>query len=275
MPCGRPKRSVISYEMECASAVFVLENASPAYKSGERHFRAQRAVARDAASIAEDVASTSRAAATAWLSEMGLAFTFQMDSSACDSASSPLCSVTGAGSVSISSGSITAASGQVCGRCSEYLLLAARSQIVAHGVTSLPVPAVVGTAISGLTSCGVNATAGCQQVDQFLKSLAFGADHQRLGGVDRAAAADGDEQHRSPHARARTLRTSLAATARRDSVRSDPRHPATRADQRTQPVDQAELAGLRKRHQHDRATVQASDGNELTLPRPAVIATGL
>ncbi len=80
------------------------------------------------------------------MSDTGLALTFQIDSSACDSASSPAASVGPAGSETVSSGSTMAAAGQVSGRNSEYLRCAARSQIVAHGVTSLPVPAVVGTA---------------------------------------------------------------------------------------------------------------------------------
>ena len=81
---------------------------------------------------------------------------FQIDSSACESASSPAASVGPAGSESVSSGSTSAASGQVSGRCSEYFLPAARCHTVAQPVTSLPVPEVVGTAISVLTRCGVN-----------------------------------------------------------------------------------------------------------------------
>jgi len=100
---------------------------------------------------------TVRAAATAWVSETGLALTFQIDSSACDSASRPAASVGPAGSERASSGSTIAASGHVSRRCSEYFWPASRSQIVAHGVTSLPVPAVVGTAISGRTRWGANA----------------------------------------------------------------------------------------------------------------------
>ncbi len=119
--------------------------------------RARSAQIARLASSAGSVARTSRAAATAKTSETGLALTFQIASSACDSASSALCRVTPRGSVSISCGSTSAASGQVSRRCSECFLPAARSQIVAHGVTSLPVPAVVGTAISALTRCGVKA----------------------------------------------------------------------------------------------------------------------
>ncbi len=49
-----------------------------------------------------------------------------------------------------------AVSGQVSGKCNECFLPASRSHIVAHGVTSLPVPAVVGTAINVFTRCGLN-----------------------------------------------------------------------------------------------------------------------
>ncbi|MCY1504170.1 hypothetical protein D9M68_383270 [compost metagenome] len=96
----------------------------------------------------------SRTAETAKVSETGLAFTFQIASSACDSASSPVDTVVPAGTESMSSGSTMAASGQVASRCSEYFFWLPASQMVAHGVTSLPVPAVVGTAISGLTLAG-------------------------------------------------------------------------------------------------------------------------
>ena len=78
-------------------------------------------------------ASTSRAAATACLSEIGLALMFQIDSSACESASSPAASVGPAGSESVSSGSTIAASGQVSARCSEYFSARqARFQTVAQ-----------------------------------------------------------------------------------------------------------------------------------------------
>ena len=104
------------------------------------------------------MAITSRAAATACVSEIGFEFTFQIDSSECESASRPAASVGPAGSETVSSGSTTAASGQVSFRCSEYFFITpgVRSQTVAHGVTSLPVPAVVGTAMSGFTRAGVN-----------------------------------------------------------------------------------------------------------------------
>ena len=54
----------------------------------ERHARAQRRGRPGRSSSSGSVAITSRAAATAKVSEIGLAFTFQIDSSACDSASS-------------------------------------------------------------------------------------------------------------------------------------------------------------------------------------------
>jgi hypothetical protein len=142
--------------MECASAVLVLENAMPAFKAAS----AMRPRSSRLPSSRIRRGSTSRMSFTAEIanaSEIGLALTFQIDSSACDKASSPLCSVTAGGSESISSGSMRAALGQVCGRCSEYFFWLSRSQMVAQGVTSLPVPAVVGTAIKALTACGVKA----------------------------------------------------------------------------------------------------------------------
>ncbi|MNN57004.1 hypothetical protein D3C81_1719670 [compost metagenome] len=88
------------------------------------------------------------------VSESGLALMFQIDSSACDRASSPVETVTLAGTVSINCGSMMATLGQVQSRCREYFLWLAASQIVAQGVTSLPVPAVVGAAISCLLRTG-------------------------------------------------------------------------------------------------------------------------
>src|SRR5262245_49410030 len=106
-----------------------------------------------------NVAMTARAAWTASVSETGLLCTFQIDSSECESASSALMRVTAAGAESVSSGSTSAASGHDSSTFSEYFFGAAelRSQSVAQGVASLPVPAVVGTAING----NARATCGC------------------------------------------------------------------------------------------------------------------
>ena len=60
-------------------------------------------------------------------------------------------------------------------------------------VTSLPVPEVVGTAISVLTRCGVKGLPVASSGDQGVELAALGADHQRLGGVEGAAAADRDD----------------------------------------------------------------------------------
>ena len=78
-------------------------------------------------------ASIARAAATASISDTGLAFTFQIASRLCDSASSALCSVTAGGNDSVSSGSTIAASAHVSFKCSEYFFCrpGAASQIVA------------------------------------------------------------------------------------------------------------------------------------------------
>ncbi|MNJ53845.1 hypothetical protein D3C77_492570 [compost metagenome] len=99
----------------------------------------------------------SRIAEIAKLSETGLALIFQIDSRACDKASKPVETVTPAGTVNISSGSIIATFGQVQSRCREYFFWLPLSQIVAHGVTSLPVPAVVGAAIRALLRAGSKA----------------------------------------------------------------------------------------------------------------------
>ena len=84
--------------------------------------------------------------------------------------------------------------GHVSGRCSEYFLPAARCQTVAQPVTSLPVPDVVGTAISVLARCGLKGLPVASRATSASNSPLFGADHERLGGVERAAAAaDGDD----------------------------------------------------------------------------------
>src|SRR6185369_14230190 len=85
------------------------------------------------------VAITPRAASTARVSETGLWFTFQIDSSECESASSALLRRTLSGAESVSDGSTTACSGHDCSTCSEYFFGApeVRSHSVAHGVTSL------------------------------------------------------------------------------------------------------------------------------------------
>ncbi len=62
-----------------------------------------------------------RAALTARLADTGLRCTFQSDSSACDSASSPLASVAAWGRLSMRSASTMAACGQVHGNCSDSL----------------------------------------------------------------------------------------------------------------------------------------------------------
>ncbi len=64
MPCGSPWRSVISYEIECASAVLVLENASPAFSAASA-MRARSSGSDGASSNSGSVAITSCAAAMA------------------------------------------------------------------------------------------------------------------------------------------------------------------------------------------------------------------
>lgn len=85
-----------------------------------------------------------------------------------------------------------AASGQVQCWCSECLRPAAWSQIVAQGVTSLPVPAVVGMAISALWPAA-GGPALLQGLQQFAETPRGRGAHQRLGRVDGAAAAQGHD----------------------------------------------------------------------------------
>ena len=118
----------------------------------------RRSSRRGARISAGRVATMVRTALAARLDDTGLRCTFHSDSSACDSASRPLASVAPAGRLTISAGSTIEASGQVHGRCSECLRERPASHSVAQGVTSLPVPAVVGIAISA--RCGPSAGSG-------------------------------------------------------------------------------------------------------------------
>ena len=85
MPCGRPWCIVMSYEIEWASAVRVFENARPAVRAANASRLRSSRSPRFFISFGSD-SSTSRAACTACRSETGLALTFQIDSSACESA---------------------------------------------------------------------------------------------------------------------------------------------------------------------------------------------
>jgi hypothetical protein len=117
-----------------------------------------------------------RAALTARLADTGLRCTFHSDSSACDSASSPLASVAACGRLSIRSASTMAASGQVHGSCSDSLRARAWSHTVAQGVTSLPVPAVVGMASSWRCRRGRRrGVRAFEQGQQFAETPARGA----------------------------------------------------------------------------------------------------
>ncbi|MNL14884.1 hypothetical protein D3C87_1358450 [compost metagenome] len=98
----------------------MLENATPA--SAAATATRERKTLLDGSRISKGrAASTWRAADTARLADTGLRWMFHSDSKAWDSASRPLARVVPGGRLSISEGSIKAASGQVQGRCSEYL----------------------------------------------------------------------------------------------------------------------------------------------------------
>src|SRR5690606_13578010 len=139
--------------MECASAVLVLEKAIPAFRAAKAMRERSSLLVRSCTSWGRHSRMSSMAD-MAKVSEIGLALTFQIDSKAWDSASRPVEMVTASGTVSISSGSMIAAVGQVQCRGKEYLRCWAEFQRVAQGVTSLPVPAVVGAAIRLLQYAG-------------------------------------------------------------------------------------------------------------------------
>ena len=132
-------------------------------------------------------------ASTAWLSDTGLALMFQIDSSACDSASRPAARVGPAGSESVSSGSTQRRLGPGLGQVQRVLLaggavpdrrpagdLAAGARGRGHGDQRLD-------------AMRRERLAGGEQRHQGVELAALGADHQRLGGVEGAAAADRDD----------------------------------------------------------------------------------
>ena len=206
MPCGRPWWIVMSYEIEWASAVRVFENARPAVSAASA-MRRRSSMSRRFFISAGSVASTSRAAVTAWLSDTGFALTFQIDSSACDSASRPRRQRTARRAATASApGRRSPPRARSRGRCSEYFLPAARCQTVAQ-------PRHLAAGARGrrhgdqrLDAVRRERLAGREQRDQRVELAALGADHQRLGGVEGAAAADRDDAPRSPGARARSAR---------------------------------------------------------------------
>src|SRR2546423_335554 len=80
---------------------------------------------------------------------MGLAFRFQYASIAWEQASIPVVAVKRGGRVRVRVGSSRAHVGYIPGPSSEYFFFSSRSHMVAQRVTSLPVPAVVGTITVG------------------------------------------------------------------------------------------------------------------------------
>src|SRR6218665_2300642 len=108
--------------MECARAVLVLENARPAFIAASAMAERKLWLPRSLASRGRQC-MMSLAAEMANTSETGLALTFQIDSSACDSASSPVEMVMFRGRLDIRSGSTIAALGQVQSRCKEYFFV--------------------------------------------------------------------------------------------------------------------------------------------------------
>ena len=78
---------------------------------------------------------------------------------ACESASMPECAVTTGGAPTVSSGSQIAWRGIRCGLATPIFMSVAGSVMTATGVASEPVPAVVGSAISGTIGPGTELTA--------------------------------------------------------------------------------------------------------------------
>src|SRR3954469_14914072 len=80
------------------------------------------------------------------------------DSIACESASMPECAVTTGGAPTLSTGSQIATRGIRNGEATPIFISVVGSVITDTGVASEPVPAVVGSAISGRTGPGTELT---------------------------------------------------------------------------------------------------------------------
>ena len=122
------------------------------------------------------LSNTNCSASSAYNSEVSLALMLQMDSMAWHSASRPEWAVTSAGRFSVNRQSSTACVGRICGLATEYFTPS--SYTTAKCVASLPVPAVVGTAMSGrpgMAGPGLRRTtsaAGAGWAERWLMSLA-------------------------------------------------------------------------------------------------------
>jgi hypothetical protein len=82
----------------------------------------------------------------------------QKASMQCASASAPVCAVSTGGAPADSSGSTIAVCGMRCGLETPTLSVRSASVTTATGVTSEPVPAVVGTATTGSTGPGTRSS---------------------------------------------------------------------------------------------------------------------
>src|SRR6218665_3948302 len=170
--------------MECARAVLVLENARPA-------FIAASAMAERKLWLPRSVGRRGRQCMMSWAAEMantsetGLAFTFQIDSSACDSASSPVEMVMFRGRLDIRSGSTIAALGQVQGIFFVF-------RRFPDGAPGRFFAASAGSRRNGnerLEPVGRKGLAVFEQGQLFFERS--GSNAQSLGGVDCAATAQG------------------------------------------------------------------------------------
>ncbi len=140
--------------------------------------------------------ATRRAPSSAIASDAGLASAQCSESTACESASMPVAAVSAGGIDSVRSGSTSATRGQIRGSNRFIFLWRSVSVMIAEGETSLPVPAVVGTASDGEGR-------GLQRAEVLpVTRVAAVGDEQgdALGRVDRRAAADPDHDLRADRA---------------------------------------------------------------------------
>ena len=238
MPCGRPWCIVISYEIECASAVRVFENARPAVSAANairlRSSMSPRSL-HQLRQRREHLARRGDGEVVGHRIGIDVPDRLERMRQRIEAAlrASPPAAATASARGRPAPPRARFPSGAANISCRR-----ARSQIVAHGVTSLPVPAVVGTAISVLTR-SAERRSGREQRDQASKLAALRADHQRLGGVERAAAADRDDRrppHRAPEGvhraqlgdvRVRRTWSTMPASGRRAGL--EPGHQTERA----------------------------------------------
>src|SRR5690606_21780583 len=171
-PCGVWVSAPTGYWSACAAAVPALPSAKPpavapsiiasrasrssGTSTARRRWCAMRRIPRSAyMSVSSFLPTKTRSVPSSAVAGRRTAVN---DSIACDNASAPALAVSAGGQPSVSSGSHTAVCGTRCGLEMPTLLTRSGSVSTATGVTSEPVPAVVGSATTGSTGPGTRSS---------------------------------------------------------------------------------------------------------------------